>query len=107
MANLPEPWMRGPIEGVDPLCAPVLYAFQQAREDLAAHTEGLSLAQLWARPYGFGSAGFHILHIAGSTARLMTYLRGADLSAAQLMALGAETANGGMTRAELLDNMER
>jgi hypothetical protein len=27
----PEPWLRGPIPGVDPLVAPILYAFQQAR----------------------------------------------------------------------------
>jgi hypothetical protein len=34
MDPLPEPWMRGPIAAVDPLLAPVLYSFQQAREDL-------------------------------------------------------------------------
>jgi hypothetical protein len=34
MDALPEPWMRGPIEGVHPLLAPVLYSFQMAREDL-------------------------------------------------------------------------
>src|SRR6516164_8502252 len=87
---LPEPWMRGPIQGVDPLCASVLFSFQHAREDLARHTEGLSEAQLWATPYGFGSAGSHILHIAGSTERLMQYLQGRELSAAQLDALAAE-----------------
>ncbi|MCU1234730.1 MAG: hypothetical protein JWP63_2697 [Candidatus Solibacter sp.] len=99
--------MRGPITGVDPLCAPVLYAFQQAREDLAVHTEGLSIGQLWARPYGFGSAGFHILHIAGSTDRLMTYLRGEELSAAQLAGLGAEAGTGGMSLEELFAGMDR
>ena len=30
-----EPWLRGPIVGVDPLAAPVLYAFELAREELA------------------------------------------------------------------------
>ena len=107
MGNLPEPWMRGPIEGVHPLCAPVLYAFEQAREDLALHTEGLSTAQLWARPYGFGAAGFHILHIAGSTDRLMTYLRREPLSAAQLESLGGEAGSGGMPRADLLARLEK
>jgi uncharacterized damage-inducible protein DinB len=106
MASLPEPWMRGPIEGVHPLCAPVLFAFQQAREDLAIHTQGLSTAQLWARPYGFGPAGFHILHIAGSTERLMTYLQGSPLSAAQLEALAAEDSAAGMDREELLAAMD-
>jgi len=64
-----EPWLRGPIEGVDPLTAPVLYAFTQAREDLARYTEGLTVEQLW------GSAvGFHMRHIARSTDRLIAYL---------------------------------
>jgi hypothetical protein len=57
---LPEPpryeaWMRGPIEGVPTLLAPILYSFKQAREDLARFTEGLTEAQLWVTPHGFGS----------------------------------------------------
>jgi uncharacterized damage-inducible protein DinB len=68
----------------------VLYAFQQAREDLAHHTAGLSHEQLWARPHGFGSIGFHLRHIAGSTERLMAYLEGKQLTPAQLAALAAE-----------------
>ena len=50
MANLPEPWMRGPIAGVNPLITPVLYTFQHATEDLTHHTEGLTVEQLWATP---------------------------------------------------------
>jgi len=101
-----EPWMRGPIAGVDPLTAPILYAFQQAREDLAQYTEGLSAEQLWARPYGFGSVGFHIHHIAGSTERLMTYLEGKQLSEAQLAALRAESQESGSSRDELLAELD-
>jgi hypothetical protein len=66
-----EAWLRGPIPGVDPLTAPVLYAFTQAREDLARYTEGLTTAQLWSSP-----VGFHIRHIAKSTDRLIGYLEG-------------------------------
>ena len=90
MASLPEPWMRGPIAGVDPMIAPVLYSFQQAREDLRCWTAGLSFEQLWATPHGFGSVGFHLRHIAGSTDRLMTYLLGKRLSEAQLATLQTE-----------------
>ena len=79
MDNLPEPWLRGPIPDMSPLAAPILYAFQQAREDLARYTAGLTNEQIWAAPHGMGSVGFHIRHIAGSTGRLMTYLRGRDL----------------------------
>jgi uncharacterized damage-inducible protein DinB len=102
MASLPEPWLRGPIAGVDPLLAPVLYTFQQAREDLRRWTETLSTAQLWAEPHGFGSVGFHMRHIAGSTGRLMSYLKGKPLDAAQLAALQAESAPAGEGRDELL-----
>jgi uncharacterized damage-inducible protein DinB len=107
MAELPEPWMRGPIEGVSPLLAPVLYSFQQAREDLARHTEGLAREQLWATPFGFGSAGFHILHIAGSTDRLMTYLKGGQLSPDQMAALEAEKSPSSMTREDLLAHLDQ
>ena len=92
MHSLPEPWLRGPIEGVHALTAPVLYAFQQAREDLANHTAGLSHAQLWSTPHGFGSVGFHLRHIAGSTERLMTYVQGRQLTLEQLAAIAAEHA---------------
>jgi hypothetical protein len=61
MVDLPEPWMRGPIDGIHPLVAPLLYSLEQAREDLARFTDGLSTEQLWAMPFGLGSAGFHIL----------------------------------------------
>ena len=98
-----EPWLRGPIAGVSPLTVPILYAFMQAREDLALHTEGLSAAQLWVRPYGFGSAGFHIRHIAGSTRRLMTYLRGGELTPEQLEEARREHDPGADRRALLAE----
>jgi len=100
----PEPWLRG-VAGVDPLVAPVLYAFQQAREDLALHTEGLTSEQIWATPYGLGSVGFHLRHIAGSTDRLMTYLQRKQLSEAQLSSLDAE-AEPGATREELFADLD-
>jgi hypothetical protein len=99
---LPEPWLRGPIAGVHPLIAPVLYAFQQAREDLAHCTHGLTNEQLWASPHGFTSVGFHIRHIAGSTERLTTYLEGRELTPTQLVALDAESQPGTATLDELL-----
>ncbi|HEX5227905.1 MAG TPA: DinB family protein, partial [Bryobacteraceae bacterium] len=47
-------------------------------------TEGLSEAQIWARPQGLASVGFQLSHIAGSVDRLTTYLRGEQLTAEQL-----------------------
>jgi uncharacterized damage-inducible protein DinB len=84
----------------------VLYAFQQAREDLAHYTAGLSQEQLWATPRGFGSVGFHLRHIAGSTERLMTYLQGGQLTTEQLAAVATEHQPGA-TREELLAELDR
>jgi len=99
--------MRGPISGVSPFVAPVLYAFQHAREDLAKHTEGLTPDQLWASPHGFGSVGFHIRHIAGSAARLLTYLQGGALTADQLRELDDEKRALDIPREELLALLDR
>src|SRR6266705_2959363 len=82
-----EPWMRGPLPGIHTLVAPLFYSFQMAREDLAKYTEGLTPDQLWATPHGFGSVGFHLRHIAGSTDRLMTYVEGGQLSDAPMVVL--------------------
>jgi uncharacterized damage-inducible protein DinB len=106
MPNQPEPWLRGPIHGVHPLVAPILFTLQQAREDLRKHTDGLTAGQIWATPYGFGSVGFHIRHIAGSTDRLMTYLEGRELTPDQMSALHGEEQPGSEGREELLSQMD-
>src|SRR3954453_16158986 len=107
MAPLPEPWMRGPIEGVHPFLAPVLYSFKMAREDLEKFTAGLPAAAIWTTPYGLTSGGFHLRHIAGSTDRLVTYLQGRELAPAQLDSLAAEASPCDMSREELLDAINR
>ena len=104
MTSLPEPWLRG-LSGVNPLTAPVLYAFQQAREDLAEYTATLSPQQIWATPYGLGSVGFHVRHIAGSTDRLITYIEGRQLTEPELRALETEAVPGA-TREDLLAGLE-
>jgi uncharacterized damage-inducible protein DinB len=105
MEALSEPWLRGPLRGVDTFVAPLLYSFQMAREDLATYTAGLTTEQIWATPHSFGSVGFHLRHIAGSTDRLMTYVSGGQLDAAQMSALKAEKEPGA-TREELLAGID-
>jgi uncharacterized damage-inducible protein DinB len=102
MDHLPEPWLRGAIPGVHPLTAPLLFTFQQAREDLRLHTDGLTPEQIWVAPTALGTVGFHLRHIAGSTGRLMTYLRGNALDAGQMEALQTEHEPAGAGREELL-----
>jgi uncharacterized damage-inducible protein DinB len=106
MSLLPEPWLRGPKPGVHALLAPLLYSFEQAREDLRRWTEGFSTDQVWASPQGIASVGFQIRHIGGSVERLMTYLTGRQLDAVQLAQLKAEMTPGA-SLAELLDQLEQ
>lgn len=89
-----------------PLLAPALYGFQQTREDLARHTVGLTVSQVWARPHGLAPLGFHLRHIAGSVDRLTTYLEGRPLDAAQMAALAAEMRPG-TSLDELLADVDR
>lgn len=90
----PEAWLRGPIEGVHPWLMPVAHAIQQAREDLEREVPDLRPAELWMRPGGAASMGFHVRHIGGSIERLLTYARGDSLTEAQRRALGVEAEPG-------------
>jgi len=100
-----EPWLRGPLPDVDPVIAPLLYSFQQVREELARHTDHLSAEQIWSRPHGATPLGFHIRHIGGSAERLCTYLEGRQLSPAQLESMSRESEPGA-TREQLLAELE-
>jgi hypothetical protein len=85
-----EAWMRGPIEGVDPLLMPVAHSLVQVREDLERILPLVPLPHVWLRPGGAASIGFHVRHLGGALDRLFTYARGEQLSEAQRMALKAE-----------------
>ena len=84
-----EVWLRGPLPDVIPELQPVVHSLLQVREEIA-EAASLSPEQLWARPGGAASIGFHLLHLAGSLDRLLTYARGKALNAAQRAALDAE-----------------
>jgi uncharacterized damage-inducible protein DinB len=86
-----EVWLRGPVEGVAPSLIPVAQALIQAREDLQEIGPGILPGELWLRPGGAASVGFHLLHMAGALDRLFTYARGEPLSPAQLDAVRQET----------------
>ncbi|HYJ80423.1 MAG TPA: DinB family protein [Longimicrobiaceae bacterium] len=90
----PEAWLRGPVEGVDPLLMPVAHALLGAREDIERAVAGLSAEELWARPGGAASVGFHVRHAAGSLDRLFTYARGEALGEEQRRHLAREQEPG-------------
>jgi hypothetical protein len=90
----PEVWLRGPLDGYHPLVMPVAHSLLQVREDLAQLERTVTAAQLWERPGGAASIGFHIRHTGGALDRLLTYARGEALSASQLQFLAGEGTPG-------------
>ncbi len=95
--STPEVWLRGPIADIVPLLQPVAHSLLQSEEEFAAVLPTLSVEQLWMRPSGAASAGFHARHAAGALSRLFTYARSEPLSTAQRLALLAETTPYGQT----------
>ncbi len=94
--------MRGIVPGIDPVVGHLLRASEHIREDLVRAIGALSREQLWARPGGMTSAGFHARHLAGSTERLSTYLEGRQLSVEELAAMKAEVSAGDESAEELI-----
>ncbi|MDX1396172.1 MAG: DinB family protein [Gemmatimonadota bacterium] len=86
----PEPWLRGPIPEIVPVLQPVAHALVLTDETIRAVTADLSRYDLWRRPGGAASIGFHLAHLAGSTDRLLTYARDEQLSDNQRAALARE-----------------
>ena len=92
--ELPEVWLRGPVEGYPSELQPVVHALLQVREEVERHVADLTPEQLWARPGDAGSIGFHLRHIAGATDRLLTYARDESLTPEQIAWLKAEGVPG-------------
>ena len=90
MSSQPEVWLRGPVSGVSPRLQPAAHALLQTVEDVEQAVEGLNADQLWTAPGGAASVGFHLLHLAGATNRLLTYARGETLNDAQRARLQAK-----------------
>jgi uncharacterized damage-inducible protein DinB len=101
-----EVWLTGPVDGVHPLMLPAVHALLQAREDVSRLIADLSVEQIWQRPAGSAAIGFHALHIAGATERLLTYARGEALTDAQLAAAREEKALSGLPAAELIARVD-
>ncbi len=86
---MPEPWLRETELPCHAAVAAVIFALDQAEEDLA---------RIAPPP----SADFHLRHIAGSLDRLTTYLENCQLSEAQLAVLHTEEKGSGESREQLL-----
>jgi uncharacterized damage-inducible protein DinB len=88
--NLPEVWLRGPVEGIPALLQPVVHALLHAQEEIHQLIQDFPEALLWQQPAGVASPGFHLQHMTGVLDRLFTYARGNMLSQEQLDFLKAE-----------------
>jgi hypothetical protein len=100
-ASRPEVWLRGPLAGFTPQAMPAAHSLLQTAEEVERAVRApapLAADELWARPGGAASVGYHLAHLAGSTDRLLTYAAGRPLDAAQLAALAAEDALLGARR---------
>lgn len=93
-APKPEAWLRGPIAGMPDPVMPAGHAFVQTAEEVTDLATSLTHDELWQRPGGIASAGFHLKHLVGATDRLLTYARGESLTPAQIAALKAEKDPG-------------
>lgn len=69
---------------------PAAHALLQIAEELDRLVPSLSPGDLWHRPGGAASVGFHLRHLAGSLDRLLTYARGETLNELQQAAMEAE-----------------
>jgi hypothetical protein len=92
--NPVEPWLREIDLGLHPALAQPIFALDHVLEDLEHHTAGLTDTQVWASPHGLTPLGFHLRHIAGSTDRLTTYVRGGQLNEAQIAQMKQEKTPG-------------
>lgn len=85
-----EPWLREPLPGIIAELQPVAAMFIAAQEDILRATEGLAPEMVWRKVQGAASIGFHMMHLAGATDRLLSYAQGAALTDAQKADLVAE-----------------
>ena len=74
-----EPWLTGSIEGYDPVISHLLRSAEHIRHDVNHWFANTPEPQLWQT-----EAGFHLQHLANSTNRLCTYLKGQSLDPLKL-----------------------
>jgi hypothetical protein len=73
-----------------PYLQPVAHSLLQCRAEVHATLAGISQVDIWRRPGGVASVGYHVRHAVGSLGRLLTYARGEQLSAEQMVILRGE-----------------
>jgi uncharacterized damage-inducible protein DinB len=85
-----EFWLRGPISEIPALLQPVAHALLQVKKELHEILIDFKSENLWKKPNGVASVGFHLQHLTGVLDRLFTYASGSQLSENQLQYLKNE-----------------
>lgn len=103
-----EAWQRGPVPGISNELQPAAHALLHAREDIDRVVLGIRAEDLWSKPGASASLGYHLLHLAGSTHRLLSYARGEELTDEQRLWLEREKSpQPGMVLAELVHHVNQ
>lgn len=104
-ASRVEPWLRATRAETPAVVRAVLHAIDLALENIEEATDGLTVAQIDARPFGVASIGFHLRHLTGALDRSLTYASGSGLSEEQFQALTQEQTSQGENRDLLLGRL--
>lgn len=78
-----DPWLRPPTPNIIDELQPVAAMLLGAKEDVLESITQLSHADIWDTTLGVASIGFHVLHLAYSTGRLLSYANGDSLTEGQ------------------------
>jgi len=105
--NLPEVWLRGPVDNIPSLLQPAAHAVMQAMEEVKELLQDFPEDLLWLKPAGVASVAFHLEHMAGVLDRLSTYARQQMLSETQMNSLQSERKEKNITVQVLLANLEQ
>lgn len=108
VTEVPEVWLRGPIDNIPALLQPVAHALLQAREEINKLMNDFPAEKLWLQPAHVASSGFHLQHLTGVLDRLFTYARNEMLTEQQLSYLNGEgKQTTGISLKVLLDNFNK
>lgn len=98
--SLPEPWLRGSHQDLEPIPRAVVHALELVQEDVEKWGSQLSEPEFGLTPFALPSPAVQLRHIAGTLDRFMTYADGGTLSPDQFSRLRAEREPCGRDVAE-------
>ena len=107
MSATQEYWLSGPIPDVPALLQPAAHALLQSVREVKEYLSDFPEEQLWEKPFGRASVGFHLRHLTGVLDRLLTYAKKESLSEAQFQFLKNEgNENGAPSYKQLISEFE-